>query len=76
MVQAPNFVRQQGVRPTDLTAFEKSVHQYYQQYPTTQAPTTTQVPTTTTTKSSLNVVPLKKNKVTINCKIEEKSCLK
>ncbi|CAH1711005.1 unnamed protein product [Chironomus riparius] len=68
LVQAPNFARQQGVRPTDLTAFEKSVHQYYQQYPTTQAPTTTKIPTTTT-ESSLNVVPLKKNKVKQEIKI-------
>lgn len=73
LVQAPNFVRQQqGVKPTDLTAFEKSVQQYYQQYPTTPAPTTTKVPiptTTTTTESSLNVVPLKKSKVKQEIKI-------
>lgn len=71
LVQAPNFVRQQqSVKPTDLTAFEKSVQQYYQQYPTTPAPTTTKVPIpTTTTESSLNVVPLKKSKVKQEIKI-------
>ncbi|XP_070496612.1 eukaryotic translation initiation factor 4 gamma-like [Chironomus tepperi] len=71
-VQAPNFVRQQGVKPTDLTAFEKSVQQYYQQFPTTQASTTTTkapTTTTTTTESSLNVVPLKKSKVKQEIKI-------
>lgn len=58
-----NVPRQQGVPPTDLSAFEKSVHNFYQENPTTIV---TAPPTTTTreatTNSPLTVVPLKKTK--------------
>ncbi|KAG5676011.1 hypothetical protein PVAND_005866 [Polypedilum vanderplanki] len=58
-----NFVRQQSVRPTDLTAFEKSVQQYYQVNPTpsTTIASTTQQPTTSASANPLSVVPLKKS---------------
>ena len=59
-----NYQRQQGVPPTDLTAFEKSVQQYYQQKPTT----TTQAPFTTA-NSLLTVVPLKNNKSKTEVKV-------
>lgn len=55
-----NYQRQQGVQPTDLSAFEKSVEQFYKQNPSTVV-TTTQAPFTTE-NSLLTVVPLKKNK--------------
>lgn len=58
LVQTQSHVRQ-SVKPTDLTAFEKSVQQYYQQHPTTTTTTTTQAPVT---EAPLNVVPLKKTK--------------
>lgn len=57
-----NYQRHQGVPPTDFSAFDKSVHSYYQQNPTA-APPTTQAPVTTT-NSLLTVVPLKKTKKT------------
>jgi uncharacterized surface protein with fasciclin (FAS1) repeats len=56
-----NYQRHQGVHPTDYSAFEQSVKQYYQQNPTTTTTTTTQAPVTTTSPL-LTVVPLKKSK--------------
>lgn len=56
-----NYQRHQGVQPTDYSAFEKSVKQYYQQNPTTTTTTTTQAPITTSSPL-LTVVPLKKSK--------------
>lgn len=56
-----NFQRHQGVQPTDLSAFEKSVQHFYRQNPTTTTTTTTQAPPTTTSPL-LTVVPLKKSK--------------
>lgn len=53
------FNRHQGVKPTDLSAFEKSVQNFYKVNPTSPAPT---LPTTTvTTASPLTVIPLKKS---------------
>jgi hypothetical protein len=50
--------RHQGVKPTDLSAFEKSVQNFYKVNPTSPAPTS---PTTVvTTPNPLTVVPLKK----------------
>lgn len=56
-----NYNRHQGVQPTDYSAFDKSVQNYYHQNPTTT--TTTQAPFTTTSPL-LTVVPLKKSKKT------------
>lgn len=50
--------RHQGVKPTDLSAFEKSVQNFYKVNPTTPAPT--QPTTVVTTANPLTVVPLKK----------------
>lgn len=55
-----NYHHQQGVQPTDYSAFEKSVKNYYQQNPTTTS-TTVRAPVTTTSPL-LTVVPLKKSK--------------
>lgn len=52
------FNRHQGVKPADLTAFEKSVQNYYRVNPTSPAPTS---PVPVTTASPLTVVPLKKS---------------
>lgn len=51
-----NVPRHQGVPPSDLSAFEKSVNNFYHENPTTLAATTT----TTSTVSPLTVVPLSK----------------
>lgn len=56
-----NYQRHQGVQPTDYTAFDKSVQQYYKEHPTTTTTTTTQAPVTTA-NPLLTVVPLKKAK--------------
>lgn len=61
LVQQQNFNRHQGVQPTDFSAFEKSVNEYYKQNPTTTTTTTTQAPVTTSSPL-LTVVPLKKAK--------------
>lgn len=55
-----NYNRHQGVQPTDLSAFEKSVQQYYQQNPTTTSKTQAPV-SVTTTSNPLTVIPLKKS---------------
>lgn len=57
VIPQQTFIRQQNVRPTDYTAFEKSVQQYYQVNPTSPVPTTPQA----TTTNPLTVVPLKKS---------------
>lgn len=53
------FNRHQGVKPTDLGAFEKSVSNFYKVNPTSPAPTSPS--TIYTTASPLTVIPLKKS---------------
>jgi uncharacterized surface protein with fasciclin (FAS1) repeats len=57
-----SYNRHQGVQPTDLSAFEKSVKKYYQVNPTTTTTTTTTPAPFTTANPLLTVVPLKKGK--------------
>lgn len=57
-----NAPRQQGIPPTDLSAFEKSVNSFYQENPTTIVKAPPSPATTSTTISPLTVVPLKKTK--------------
>lgn len=55
-----NYNRHQGVQPTDFSAFEKSVNQYYKLNPTTTTSTTTQAPSTTSNQF-LTVLPITPN---------------